>query len=123
MVCIIAGCRNRARHNFGVRLRRPRIWAIWAPNTEAYLCDEHAVQGLRVEVTLIPTDTGVVDTEVSSPRGGLVRRLVPLRTYDLVLSMLAAGECVGDYVPPGSDRSVLDVFLDGGEKAARLACS
>ena len=78
MACIIAGCNNRARHNFGVQLRRPSTRAIWAPNTEAHLCDEHAVQGLKVEVNLIATDTGMIDTEVSSPRGRLVRRRTPI---------------------------------------------
>ncbi len=67
MACIIAGCKNKARHNFGVRLRRPSTRAIWAPNSEAYLCDEHAVEGLKVEVNLIPTDTGTIETEISSP--------------------------------------------------------
>ena len=43
--CIIDGCSNEGVHNFGVRCRRPNTSAIWAPNTNAYLCDEHAEQG------------------------------------------------------------------------------
>ena len=78
MACIIAGCRNRARHNIGVRLRRPSTRAIWAPNTDAYLCDEHAVQGLRVEVVLTPTTTGRIETVVSSPGGRTVTRRTPI---------------------------------------------
>ncbi len=72
--CIIAGCTNRARHNFSVRLRRPNTRAIWAPNTEAYICDDHAVQGLKVEVLLTPTEDGRIETAISSPGGRTVRR-------------------------------------------------
>lgn len=64
MSCIIPGCTNLAPNNFGVRLRRPDTTAIWAPNTEAYICDAHAKQGLIVTVTLEPTNTGEIETNV-----------------------------------------------------------
>ena len=66
MPCIIAGCKNRAEHNIGIRLRRPDTSAIWAPNTEAFLCDEHAIQGLKIRIVLMPTATGEIETEVTS---------------------------------------------------------
>jgi hypothetical protein len=78
MPCIIAGCRNPATHNVGVRLRRPSTRAIWAPNTPAYLCDHHATQGLKISVVLTPTETGDIETEVSSPGGGSVSRRTPI---------------------------------------------
>jgi hypothetical protein len=62
--CIIPSCTNPATNNFGVRLRRPDTTAIWAPNTEAYICDAHAIQGLIVNVTLEPTNTGEIETKV-----------------------------------------------------------
>jgi len=65
MSCIIAGCNNAANNNFGVRGRRPDGTAIWAPNTEAFLCDDHAVQGLRITITLAPTNSGQIETEVN----------------------------------------------------------
>jgi hypothetical protein len=33
MNCIVMGCTNNAKHNIGIRLRRPGGTAIWAPNT------------------------------------------------------------------------------------------
>ena len=78
MACIIAGCKNTAPHNFSVRLRRPSTRAIWAPNTEAFMCDEHATQGLQVTVVLTPTTTGNIETDVSSPGGRPVKRTTPV---------------------------------------------
>jgi hypothetical protein len=77
MPCIIAGCPNPAEHNLSVRLRRPNTSAIWAPNTEAYLCDQHAAQGLRITVLLEPTNTGNIETIVSSS-GSSVTRTTPI---------------------------------------------
>jgi hypothetical protein len=78
MQCIISGCNNVASHNFSVRLRRPDTTAIWAPNTEAYLCDLHAAQGVRIKVFIETTDTGMVETEISS-LGRIVTRTTPIQ--------------------------------------------
>lgn len=56
MRCVIPGCNNLAENNFGVRLRRPDTSAIFAPNTDAYVCSEHSIRGLRITVTLEPID-------------------------------------------------------------------
>ena len=66
MQCIIEGCENEGVNNFGVRLRRPNTSAIWAPNTEAYICDFHASRGLRVIVFLEPTEYSELETIVRS---------------------------------------------------------
>ncbi len=79
MRCIIPGCNNVADHNLGVRLRRPDTSAIWAPNTEAYLCDEHAESGLRIQVIIEPTQTGNIETEVSSPPGLVASRTTSIK--------------------------------------------
>ena len=71
--CVIAGCPNQANSNFGVRCRRPDTTAIWAPNTEAYLCDDHAGNGLRIFVLLSPNNSGEIQTEVASQTGQTVR--------------------------------------------------
>jgi hypothetical protein len=78
MACIIPGCRNRARHNVGIRLRRPSTRAIWAPNTDAFLCDDHATQGLEITIVLTPTNTGEIETKVSSPGGRVISRTTPI---------------------------------------------
>ena len=66
MQCIIEGCQNEGVNNFGVRLRRPNTSAVWAPNTEAYICDFHASRGLRVIVFLEPTEHSELETIVRS---------------------------------------------------------
>jgi hypothetical protein len=47
MNCVITGCPNEGRRNLSVRLRRPNTSAIWAPNMDGFLCDEHATGGVR----------------------------------------------------------------------------
>lgn len=69
MDCIITGCANDATHQMSVRLRRPETSAIWAPNTYAYLCDIHAVQGLEINMTVTPTVAGTVTINVSGTPG------------------------------------------------------
>ena len=66
MECIIEACQNEGIHNFGVRLRRPNTSAIWAPNTEAFICDFHASRGLRITILLEPTDCSELETIVRS---------------------------------------------------------
>lgn len=69
MPCIISGCPNSADNVFGVRLRNPDTNAIWAPNTEAMICDDHAVSGIKVTVLLEATTDGQVHTIVSNTTG------------------------------------------------------
>lgn len=65
MPCIIPGCPNQADNNFSVRLRKPDTNAFWSPNTEAFMCDHHAMQGVKITVVIEPTRTGNVETIVS----------------------------------------------------------
>lgn len=69
MQCIINGCPNPAHNHFGVRLRRQDTSAIWAPNTEAYICDHHAVTGLAINVQITPAAGGNITTIVSDGAG------------------------------------------------------
>jgi hypothetical protein len=64
--CIIEGCLNNANHNISIRCRRPNTSAIWSPNTNAYLCDEHAEQGCIIDVIITPTNTGKIETHISN---------------------------------------------------------
>ena len=77
--CIIPGCKNIAQNNFGVRLRRPDTTAIWAPNTDAYLCDHHATMGVLVEVTLHATNSSSVETRVTGVDPNTANRVTPIR--------------------------------------------
>jgi len=56
--CIVNGCQNHASNNFGVRLRREDTSAIWAPNTEAYICDVHASSGFDIVVQRVRLEKG-----------------------------------------------------------------
>jgi hypothetical protein len=76
--CAIPNCKKEAHHNFGVRLRRPDTSAIWAPNTEAFLCDEHASMGLRITVILEPTNTRSIETTVVGISQTNVERTTPI---------------------------------------------
>jgi hypothetical protein len=78
MPCIIPGCQNHADNNFGVRLRRADTSAIWAPNTEAMLCDIHAVQGLRITVMFESTTTQQVETKVCGVVTPTANRVTPI---------------------------------------------
>jgi len=79
MPCIIDGCPNPALHNLGIRLRRPDTTAIWAPNTDAFVCDTHATQGFTIQIILTPTMSGNIETKVrSQPAGQTISRTTPI---------------------------------------------
>lgn len=78
MSCIIPGCLNLAENNLSVRLRRPDTTAIWAPNTEAFVCDEHAVQGLHITVILEPKNDHKLETKVCGVRPPTANRITPI---------------------------------------------
>ena len=66
MTCIFDGCNEQGVNTIGVRLRRPdtNTTSIWAPNTNAMVCDRHANQGMRVTVHVELLDERVVETRV-----------------------------------------------------------
>jgi hypothetical protein len=60
----------------GIRGRYENTNAVWAPNLNAYLCDEHARSGCEIEIELRPTNDGRVRTTTSGPRGSVQQALV-----------------------------------------------
>ena len=69
--CIIPGCTNPALSRIGVRCRvmlegsrKSKTRAHWAPETTAWLCDEHATAGMGMLLVLRPNDTGYVSVGV-----------------------------------------------------------
>lgn len=62
--CVVPGCGREGRNNLGVRLRRPDTSAIWAPNTQAFVCDSHAESGARILVFYEATASDEVEIEV-----------------------------------------------------------
>jgi hypothetical protein len=72
--CIVPGCRRNAVNNLGVRLRRPpQADAHWSPNTNAYVCDEHARQGARITVIYEQADNGRIETRVYAAEEPIAR--------------------------------------------------
>ena len=74
MPCIFEGCDRPGLHNFAVRLRRPDTTAIWAPNTNALVCNYHAGRGMRITVHLESIEEHVVETRVQSIVPAVVTR-------------------------------------------------
>jgi hypothetical protein len=78
--CVVPGCSREGRNNLGVRLRRPDTSAIWAPNTEAYVCDVHAESGARIMVFYEATTTDEVEVDVRGATSELTR-VTEIRHY------------------------------------------
>lgn len=76
--CIVNGCQNNASNNFAVRLRREDTRAIWAPNTEAYICDFHASSGFDIAVQLHTRSDNNIVTHVNANGGPVAKRLTPI---------------------------------------------
>lgn len=70
--CIFPNCPNLGNHDFSALLHKLNADAIWSPNTEAYVCDDHAVQGVRITVVLEPTQTTNVETHIVATNGSKV---------------------------------------------------
>lgn len=74
--CIVPGCKREAPHAITLRLRRPDTSAVWAPNTDAYLCDEHATEGGELEVIFRPRKTKRLDIRTVAEYRGKQREPV-----------------------------------------------
>jgi hypothetical protein len=83
MKCSVPGCQNEAPNNLGVRLRTAAKNAIFAQDTRAYLCDEHARNGMRITVLveLIPEPS--VETHVYVEKGADHFRITPIKPENL----------------------------------------
>ena len=79
--CVVPGCAEEALNNLGVRLRRPNTSAIWAPNTEAYVCDRHAESGARLTLYYEATDSDQIDVRVHGAKPPATR-ITPIQRPD-----------------------------------------
>lgn len=70
--CIVPNCQRDGLHAITLRLRRPDTSAVWAPNTDAYLCDEHAVGGAEIELTFRVKRTRRLDISTRGENRGKV---------------------------------------------------
>ena len=73
-VCIVPGCRSEGRNKLGVRCRvwhdgpyphgKGKTGALWAPDTDAFLCDEHALGGATMTLLYEPDGSGQTTVRV-----------------------------------------------------------
>lgn len=45
---------------------------MWAPKTDAYLCDKHAQSGMYIDIMLNPTKTGQVHIHTQAEEAGVL---------------------------------------------------
>jgi hypothetical protein len=64
--CLIPNCHNNGTNNISIRLRRADTTAIWAPNSEAFLCDVHAAEGYIINIDFVHTSGHSITTNVSA---------------------------------------------------------
>ena len=79
MDCLVPGCTEEARNRLAIRCRKPSTRAVWAPDSDAFLCRKHAEQGVSVTVDVTPTTTSTV--EVTYTSGGIQgpSRVTPIK--------------------------------------------
>jgi hypothetical protein len=66
--CVVPGCENPGKHRLGVRCRvwhepspiagKSKTSALWAPDSDAFLCDQHALGGAHITLIFEPNDSG-----------------------------------------------------------------
>jgi hypothetical protein len=86
--CVIPKCPKPGKHRLGVRCRvmrepspvpgKGKTDALWSVESDAYLCDRHAISGIDVTLLLEPTTTKSVAVRVVGPAGAQARR-VPIK--------------------------------------------
>lgn len=70
--CIFPNCPNPGNNNFSALLHKPNTDAIWSQDTQAYVCDDHAVQGVHITVIMEPNQTANVETHILATDGSKV---------------------------------------------------
>ena len=85
---MIPSCTKDGKHRLGVRCRvmtepspvegKGKTDALWSAESDAYLCDAHAISGIDITLLLEPTTTKVVSVSVVGPPGAQARR-VPIK--------------------------------------------
>jgi hypothetical protein len=66
--CVVPGCPREGRNKLGVRCRvwhdqptrhgKGKTAALWAPDADAFLCDEHALGGATMTLLYEPDGSG-----------------------------------------------------------------
>jgi hypothetical protein len=72
--CVVPGCDSRGKHRLGVRCRvwhepspiagKSKTSALWAPDSDAFLCDRHALGGAHITLIFEANDSGETAVKV-----------------------------------------------------------
>jgi hypothetical protein len=72
--CVVPGCKSPGKHKLGVRCRvwhepspiagKSKTSALWAPDSDAFLCDQHALGGAHITLIFEPNDSGETAVKV-----------------------------------------------------------
>lgn len=86
--CVVPGCNEAGKHKLGVRCRvwhepspipgKSKTSALWAPDSDAFLCDQHALGGAHITLIFEPNDSGETAVKVIAAPHGDDRR-TPIR--------------------------------------------
>jgi hypothetical protein len=86
--CIVPGCRAEGRNKLGVRCRvwhdgpyphgKGKTAALWAPDSDAFLCDDHALGGATITVLYEADGSKQTSIRVIGARHAQ-RRSVPIK--------------------------------------------
>jgi hypothetical protein len=86
--CVVPGCESPGKHKLGIRCRvwhepspiagKSKTSALWAPDSDAFLCDQHALGGAHITLIFEPNDSGETAVKViAAPYAG--DRRTPIR--------------------------------------------
>lgn len=89
--CIVPGCRREGRNKLGVRCRvwhdaptshgKGKTGALWAPDADAFLCDDHALAGAMITLLYEPDQSKQTTVRVIGARH-VEPRSVPIKGGD-----------------------------------------
>jgi hypothetical protein len=79
MKCLILNCPDDARNKLAVRCRKPSTRAVWAPDSQAYLCKKHAEGGVVIIVSVEATSTSNVEATYISGGQQAPSRTTPIK--------------------------------------------
>lgn len=79
-MCVVPGCERPGKNKLGVRCRvwhepspvpgKTKTSALWAPDADAFLCDDHALGGAHITLIFEPNDSGETAIRViAAPKG------------------------------------------------------
>lgn len=79
MDCLVPGCTEDVKNRIAIRYRKPSTRAVWAPNSDAFLCKQHAEGGVRLVLDVEATNTRELDATITASGATVAERVTPIR--------------------------------------------